>query len=162
MTSIIKVDQIQLADGTAPTAADLGFAAGSVIETLSTQVTSQTIITTANTWTDVGLSLSITPSFASSKILVIYSAQSIAINTQYIGTRLLRDSTVISRNWAYNNQTMWMLHHAGIVDLDDPATTSSVTYKIQAQITNSGGDLYHSYNGPDNGVASLTLIEIAG
>ena len=33
MTSTLKVDQIQLADGTAPTAADLGFAAGSVIKT---------------------------------------------------------------------------------------------------------------------------------
>ena len=31
MTSIIKVDQIQLTDGNAPTAADLGFAAGNVI-----------------------------------------------------------------------------------------------------------------------------------
>jgi hypothetical protein len=33
MTSILKVDQIQLADGTAPTAADLGFAGGAVVKT---------------------------------------------------------------------------------------------------------------------------------
>lgn len=33
MTSIIKVDQIQTPSGTAPTAADLGFAAGAVVKT---------------------------------------------------------------------------------------------------------------------------------
>ena len=45
MSSILKVDQIQLADGTAPTAADLGFAAGSVIKTHNLSSPNTTAIT---------------------------------------------------------------------------------------------------------------------
>jgi hypothetical protein len=45
MTSIIKVDQIQLADGTAPTAADLGFAAGSIIQTVKSSITNTSFTT---------------------------------------------------------------------------------------------------------------------
>ena len=135
--------------------------AGQVVQTEHGVTTTMTTNTSANTWVDVSLSASITPTSASNKILVTYSAQNLAYNTYYIGVRLLRGTTEINKNFAYNNNNYWMPHYGGIVDLDDPATTSSVTYKIQCLITNAAGDMRHNYNGNSNGYATLTLQEIA-
>ena len=135
--------------------------AGQVVQTEHAVTTTMATNTSSNTWVDVGLSLSITPTKASNKILVTYSSQNLANNTDYIGVRLLRGSTEINKNFAYNNTVNWMPHYGGIVDLDNPATTSSVTYKIQCFISNAGGDMRHNYGGPSTGYASLTLQEIA-
>ena len=49
MSSILQVDQIQLADGSVPTAADLGFAAGSVLqEVFFKQQTSTNMVSSNN------------------------------------------------------------------------------------------------------------------
>jgi hypothetical protein len=72
MSSIIKVDQIQLADGSTPTAGDLGLnTTGSVLQVVRGYLdTRPSFGANQSTWVDVGLDASITPSSASSKILI--------------------------------------------------------------------------------------------
>jgi hypothetical protein len=69
MSSIIKVDQIQLADGSTPTAGDLGLnTTGSVLQVVQGQYD---IATSVNSGTPTSIiDLNITPSSTSSKILV--------------------------------------------------------------------------------------------
>ena len=88
-----------------------------------------------------GHSVTITPSSASSKILVFYDAyiyHSTAGGTREIN--LLRDSTTINQPSAGTNpasaQTYLSAYEngrTGFHHLDSPATTSAVTYKIQVK-----------------------------
>ena len=135
--------------------------AGQVVQTEHFVTTTQTTNTSSGVWVDVNMSLSITPTSASNKILVTYSSQNLANNTDYVAVRLLRGSTEINKNTGYNNTVYWHSVHGGIVHLDNPATTSSVTYKIQCYISSAAGDLRHNYLGNSTGYASLTLMEIA-
>ena len=67
MSSILKVDQIQLTNGNTPTAGDLGLnTTGSVLQTLNNTLTSQTG-TTSTSFVTTGLSVTITPKYANSK-----------------------------------------------------------------------------------------------
>lgn len=71
MSSIIKVDQIQLSDGSTPTAGDLGLnTTGSVLQVVQVVAgTGDQVNVSSSSATEV-MSASITPSSASSKILV--------------------------------------------------------------------------------------------
>jgi hypothetical protein len=132
--------------------------------------------TTSGTWTDVtGLSLSITPSNLSNKILIIPAVNLTGLSDAAI--RLLRDSTVIGSGTGSSNQDVMFLANAvsnttnyysfylgGSPVLDSPATTSLVTYKIQMYANNT----YQAYiNRRINdanfiGFSSITAMEIAG
>jgi hypothetical protein len=102
----------------------------------------------ANSFTDSGLQANITPSSASSKILIKYE---IFLGNSASGyqskSRIVRDSTPIGvgtqegtrgvasavaksySNYASNGQ--YHTFQQGICFLDEPATTSQITYKIQ-------------------------------
>ena len=69
MTSVLKVDQIQTTAGDAPTTKDLGFAAGSIIQTVYNSHNTGVTLSSGGA-VETGLAASITPKFASSKILV--------------------------------------------------------------------------------------------
>ena len=71
MTSILKVDQIQTTAGAAPTAKDLGFAAGSVVQFENVTNNGAGNNTSSTSFVDTGLSINITPKFATSKIFVM-------------------------------------------------------------------------------------------
>lgn len=116
---------------------------GSILQTKSFTLTSATS-STADGFVDTGLQLAITPSSASSKILI---TGFINVGHSYFKTyiRLLRDSTVLSvGDSASNRPQVYSGTHPGGSDwdeyavtsialnlLDSPNTTSSVTYKVQ-------------------------------
>jgi len=135
---------------------------GHIIQVLSSNKTNQTQIT-ATSYTDTGLSVSITPKFSTSKIFVNVSCFGICYNTQYIAHRLLRDSTVIYVDFGYNNNNYWMPVNYNIGTLDSPSTTSAITYKTQAYVSHAGvGDLRYNYSGAGGThTASITAMEIA-
>ncbi len=162
MSSILKVDTIQTTAGAAPTTKDLGFAAGSVIQVVTGTTTSQTF-TTSTSLVDTSLSVTITPKFNTSKIFISISNLGISLNTQYVIHKLLRGSTVICGDHAYNNNAYWMPVNFAMSILDSPATTSATTYKTQIRLSNgSGGDLRYNYSGDGTGAnASITAMEIA-
>lgn len=101
---------------------------------------------TGGTFQDLGLSVSITPSSATSKVLVLmYASISSADSAFDMKLRLMRGSTAVllgdaasSRPRATTNMTFsWSsgsygAGNAGINFLDSPATTSATTYKLQA------------------------------
>lgn len=113
-----------------------------VVQVLSTAKT-DTFTMSSATFADVtGLSVSITPTSASNKILIsaVISAGMDSGNTQWFA-RLVRNTTNIALGDAASNRTRvsigsysaatTTLQTAAVMFLDSPATTSSVTYKIQ-------------------------------
>jgi hypothetical protein len=106
--------------------------------------TSTTFSTSSGTYADAGLSLSITPSLASSKILIHTYGLSACGGTGGTDTgggfAILRNSTFIT-----NDSTVYShyIFDAGASNaemavpfsacvLDSPSTTSAITYKLQA------------------------------
>jgi len=115
---------------------------GAVVQVKSTVFSTSTSNSTS-TYEDTGLTLSITPTSASNKILVLVNqnvrnANSAAAYETAARVRLMRNSTAI-----YYDSDMFMWYakqgdEAGdfrflstMIYLDSPATTSAVTYKTQ-------------------------------
>lgn len=116
--------------------------------------------TTSGTLADAGLTATITPTSATSKVLVIvnqYFAR--ASNASAVGIQLLRGSTSILQAEAqmmnvYTTVEADCMFAANI--LDAPATTSATTYKTQFRST-GGGTIYangYSFS------STITLLEI--
>ena len=155
MSSELRVDKILPVDG-APTNGG-----GGIIQVVSAYVGSR-FTTSSETFTDItGLSVTITPRFSSSKILVqccmgaagvrqsnldhgnvIRTVRSIGggsfsinnkLNGLVEGSRL--GITYKGLGWSYNADHM--PGGLGFVGLDDPATTSAVVYKVQVMCQSS-------------------------
>jgi len=165
MSSILKVDTIQTTAGAAPTTKDLGFAAGSVIQTVQGTLGSAANTNTTS-YTDTGLTATITPTNATSKILVITSAsgclQDNATSDETAKVNLVRGSTQISeletqirtRGGTGGENAPFATNFSF---LDSPSTTSATTYKVQQKVV-SAEVLYFNYG---SSTATITLMEIA-
>lgn len=131
----------------------------------------ETTVTTT-TFTDTGLSASITPSSATSKILIIasqniYSTRDSTEAASYL--RLMRDSTNIFALNDSGGLAMFVraavstnLRVGGfcpVVYLDEPATTSSITYKLQGAPPTTAGNATVVYQ-VNSSRSSITLMEI--
>jgi hypothetical protein len=96
-----------------------------------------TTTTNTSTYVDSGLSLSITPSSASSKVLVLVEQNGIyKEGSTGVNLRLLRGATVLKIFAGYaayrqSDSGNIGVGGAGIGFLDSPATTSATTYKTQ-------------------------------
>ena len=136
--------------------------AGAVLQVQSSNsTTSQSI--TATSYQDVtGLSVNITPSSSSSKILIMMGAEvglsrggSDRCQTAY---QLLRGATVLDeRSYQHigDDNEVYESNYEGIVYMDAPATTSQLTYKIQGKVVTSG----ETQSWPDR--AYIIAMEIA-
>lgn len=121
-----------------------GGGGGKVLQVVSASTTTQTVIA-STTYTDSGLSATITPTSASSKILVLTSQvveTDRVANQSNNGIRLLRGSTSIgefgdssalnSFSIVVGNSTAVIVRNILSINyMDSPATTSATTYKIQ-------------------------------
>ena len=140
---------------------------GKVLQVVSTTYATQSVNTTIGTFADTGLSLSITPSSATSKVLVIIT-QAIAADgnpTSEVNAsvRLLRGATEIwkaVRTISTVGASANMFHnaHVSITYLDSPNTTSSTTYKTQA--TPYNGATRTNAQWGNEGTSVITLLEI--
>lgn len=116
---------------------------------------------TLDTYQDIGLSVTITPTSSSNKVLIMVSCSMTVNNTAHTRTRLLRGSTNIKDFDQYFSGADWQGSGTNITYLDSPATTSATTYKIQGY-QDSGTVSYSAiwkYNGK---VAHIIAMEIAG
>ena len=128
--------------------------------------TSTTEVTVASgTYTDIGLSVTITPRDINSKILLL-AAFDVAVSTAGGGgcgafTRLLRGASVVQeRFW-----TPWAVYNAittvAYAVLDSPATASAITYKLQGKVGDyASGKVVTFLGGGSPG--SLIALEVAG
>lgn len=146
----------------------LGF--GKVLQVVLGETTS-TITVNSTSFTDTGLSATITPSSTSSRVLVVVS-QAVQVertlNSQGLSVQLLRGSSVIYtpdgtggtgvfldvNGATYINSTSRQTY----IHLDSPASTSALTYKTQGRpfTTANTGRVYFQ-----NGTSStMLLVEI--
>jgi hypothetical protein len=172
----MPIDQItsaSLASGV-PTRAQLP--AGCVLQVIQS-VRTDTQSTTSTSYVDAtGLSVSITPTSASSRVLILFDVKLGANNGEYAYTRLLRDATSIYSNSTYDNTSTnyvttgdaegrYTTYQHGGVYLDSPATTSSVTYKVQFRCGRGFAAYINRSQNFDTeargGASSITVMEIA-
>jgi hypothetical protein len=135
--------------------------AGKVLQVVSSNYT--TAFTTSSfTMADTGLTVTITPSSATSKILVIASAlvaKDAGNANTYANIDLVRDSTILSSHIAlcYTNTAIFNVVDYAVNYLDSPNTTSATTYKIQAA---SGGGTANVIFGRSSSTSTITVLEI--
>ena len=133
--------------------------------------TSTLVSNATSSYVDTGLTASITPSSASSKILVMFSQQASSNRTattgdMYLDLQLLRGVTVLIEYADY-------AHYAGAASLsalgmqmsatylDSPATTSSTTYKLQGRPDSTANSQTAAFQQGNRGRSSIILMEIA-
>jgi len=135
--------------------------AGSVIQVVS-MVTNTATTTTSTSFVDTAVTLNITPSNASNKILVIANLTGIVAedNLSALSMQIVRDSTSIytNLNFLYGT-TSALIANFDMVTLDSPSTTSATTYKVQIKNRESN-NITIGTNSIDD--CSITLMEIVG
>ena len=143
--------------------AGIGATAGQVIQVV-TDTDSTERATTSATFNDVtGFSVSITPSSASNKIFVIATGGGGVDGSGIAYYTILRDSTNLGNGTSgmqvVRGNSGSTYAGATISVLDSPATTSSITYKVQFRSTSGTTNAFWGY---ENGTTSITAMEIKG
>ena len=126
------------------------------------------VFNATSTYADTGLTATITPTSATSKILVLVTQAGcfkVTGNT-YLGLQLLRGASVIQhieRLGGYtNNTTSNDFGSCSSSYLDSPATTSATTYKTQfSSIANLASVGVQASTASIISVSTITLMEIA-
>lgn len=147
---------------------------GKVLQVISATTTTATTIA-STTFTDSGLSASITPSATSSKILIlwtqqVYQQRNSPTTSLGIGYQILRGATAIYKPAGSGFDADYLELSSGNYKrrlilagsyLDSPSTTSSTTYKTQGrvQVTDDSGSMTFQEN-TTNSVGSIILMEI--
>ena len=134
---------------------------GKVLQVVN--ATYSTLVTSSSTtYADTGLTATITPTLATSKILVLISQQmqknnANAGNAYY--TRTLRGGTTIleHKDLLYTGTLIYNLSMYSVNILDNPATTSATTYKTQLANYVAAASVSAQEN---NSTSSMTLLEI--
>ena len=160
---------------------------GSFLQVVSTTKTDTATFssTTTNTFVDLaGLSVSITPTSASSKILVFFTVNVTRSSSATQHVRLMRDTTAIGVGDAAGSRlqdteitrdspsgdvpySLWIGNLNGSY-LDSPSTTSATVYKLQGTLGVSySGTFYINRSGDDANadfggrpISSITVMEI--
>jgi hypothetical protein len=142
-----------------------GGGGGKVLQVVSTTYSTATTSTT-NSYVDTGLTLTITPTLSTSKVLVLLTQS----NQLYLPSaggemqgdfKILRDSTAIVTDSAVAIRAGGYLSELNLIGnfamtyLDSPATTSATTYKTQFKNTGALGTFR-----VNNDTSSITLLEI--
>jgi hypothetical protein len=143
--------------------ADANMPAGSVLQVVS--VMSDAVASTTSTdFVDTGISRSITPTSATSKILVLVTISGIlkpSSSNESVSLALVRNSTNIfgQTNIMFSATAMEFISGSNMIYLDSPATTSSTTYKLQFRSRLGGTVKINQDNNFD--YTTITLLEIA-
>ena len=142
--------------------------AGRILQVLNLIKSDQYALSSATPTSVPGLSLSITPSSASNKILIIAW---VTLSTSGAGgdgyARLMRGATPIGNgNGGFfaqeAGQDYFGTHAKPITYLDSPATTSAVSYYMQVWGANTTYVNGRGYNGDFITSSGITLMEVLG
>jgi hypothetical protein len=192
-TGVVKLDGLSYptADGSANQAlvtngsgvlsfAAVGASAGQVIQVVSVVKDGDQSTTSTSPVDVTSLSVNITPSSASNKVLVLVNINNISNSDGNLTFfRILRDATVITsnsggggadtRNAFGSGAGGGMVNDnrkisgASIAFLDSPSSTSALTYKVTFEVTGGTGTINRwELNADAGSVSTLTLMEIKG
>lgn len=137
-------------------------AGGKVLQVVNATYSTSTS-SSSSTYADTGLTATITPTSATSKILVFVSQTGLSKDTSdtTLGLRLLRGATTLvtfetSAGWTGNGNLIGV-GGASTTYLDSPATTSATTYKSQfASLDNASKVTVQRLSA----TSTITLMEI--
>ena len=139
--------------------------AGAVLQVV-TATYSTTTSNSTSTYADTGLTATITPTSATSKILIfVYHPENTKSNgnaNNDIGINLLRNGTqiaLISYDLGYTGTAINLYFSAAGSYYDSPASTSALTYKTQFR--NTFGNAASATVQQNNVPSTITLMEIA-
>lgn len=159
--STLYVDNLQ------PNLGSRVMAAGHVVDVIQNTSGATVEMTATNTWTDVNPTVTITPKSTSNKIMVSHHAAVMAFQGTYNQHfRLLRGSTELiqfGRFYTDLPTSDWQSYTVAFQYLDEPNTTSAVTYKIQMIMT-GGTSPQMRHNNPTGSftpTCMTTAMEIA-
>jgi len=149
-------------------------AGGKVLQVVSDSL--NTVVTSSTSWGDItGLSVSITPSATTSKIMVFLDIGSLshtATSAKDMGVRIVRDSTPIGvgssggTNWGSgtgnHSSEAGMWNQVSVSVLDSPSTTSATTYKAQGWANNGTWSINTRGSTTSTNIthSSITVMEI--
>ena len=158
--------QVLMADSTTSTGLKWAAAGGKVLQVVNATYGTQTSNATTS-YADTGLTATITPTSATSKILVLVSqnglAKSNAAGLASAGgtLQLLRGASVLSIfqvDYAYNGVSQHnSVGGASTSYYDSPATTSATTYKTQFKAGAAASSVFVQES---SSVSMITLMEI--
>ena len=138
--------------------------AGQVLQVVNA-TTSTLASTSSSTYVDTNLTATITPKFATSKILVLVSQNGVyktsASASNSVNLRLVRNGasmTAFAIAIGYTGTAVENIVTASICYLDSPATTSATTYKTQLA---SYSGVSAAYVQANSDTSTITLMEIA-
>ncbi len=161
-----KIDASNLGGTTLPSAitSASGLTTGKVLQVLSASTTTKRS-TSSTSFVDVtGLSINITPSSSSNKILCMASIKGIASdnsNDDAVSFRLVRDSTQIdiATNLTLYSSNYQLNFALPLMTLDSPSSSSQLTYKVQfaSRLSNSSS----MNNTSPNDESEIVVMEIA-
>jgi hypothetical protein len=134
---------------------------GKVLQVVQATYATQVNVSTS-TYTDTGLSVSITPSSASSKVLVmaIHTGAGKDTSDTAINLKLFRGATdlgIYASIYGLTSSTATFISNLAIQYLDSPSTTSSTTYKTQIS---SNGNNTKVFTGAGGGTSVIIAMEI--
>ena len=155
---------------------------GNTLQVVQTVKTDTTSYSSASSFADIsGMSVTITPSSNSSKILIIpdLALGSNDMANYHLVWRLLRGSSAIAVSTSATTAALTGTGgmHRGAsganayffgcskIFLDSPATTSATTYKCQWSAADSSATLYLNRRGSNTGpggISTITAMEVAG
>ena len=135
---------------------------GKILQVVNAK-TSTEVTTTSTSFSDTGLTASITPSSTSSKILIhVHQNAPKKLDNSDMDVTLFRDSTTLTRiiGFALFTASSTQLYGTTISTsyLDTPSSTSSLIYKTQFKRPDGSGTMYIQ----SAGESTITLMEIAG
>jgi hypothetical protein len=164
--------QVLLADSAETTGLKWGSPpSGKVLQVVQATTTTATTIS-STTYADTTLTATITPTSATSKVLVMFSQVSSTARNDIeagSGIRLLRGATAVYEPATGGFETQYIYgtgigssgtNIKGIISasyLDSPATTSATTYKTQSRTQNSTNSPSVKLN---EGISTIILMEI--
>lgn len=143
-------------------------AGGKVLQVVQATTTTATTINSTS-YTDSGLSATITPTLATSKILVLVNQRVyITRNNDSVNmaSQVLRGATVVylqefaSQIYASGSTALTVLGaYVNSSYLDSPATTSATTYKTQGKLSSTADSASLIYQ-QNSAISSIILMEI--
>ena len=166
----MAISQIQSASLASGVPASSNMPTGSVLQVVNTTTPTASYIaqTTSTSMVSTGFSVSITPKFANSKILITVSsngqtsATGVAYYTIYRNSTNLVTGSGISMITSLRNSSGTNGGAVAMSFLDSPATTSATTYTVYFCV-DSGVTAYFGYppNAASNQTSTIIVQEVA-